>query len=212
MIELSQPGDVRLRHAIEACYAAFAAPVPPVIEGCPCCIGTRGVDVLLTTGLRTLSGQALWRYVSGVFYTVGGERDFRYLLPRIFEISVVDPGNANEPEIVLCKLALANWQNWTDRERSAIEEFVYAWFDHALALDLAESAEGWIGQDAESVLCGAARAGFALAPFLVRLHQPLAAPVLADMKARFPEALSAFWEDCPGGFAELSVIFARGKA
>lgn len=159
---LVRSSNVRVHDALEATYREFAAPAPFAIEGCPCCISTRGADVLLATPLRELTGQALWRYVSGVFLTIGSERDFRYLLPRILEVSVSDPGNANDPEIVLGKLRLGNWQSWSLTERQAVEEFVDAWFERELMLDLAEADDGWIGESAESVLCGAARAGFPL--------------------------------------------------
>ena len=209
---LVRSSNVRVHDALEATYREFAAPAPFAIEGCPCCISTRGADVLLATPLRELTGQALWRYVSGVFLTIGSERDFRYLLPRILEVSVSDPGNANDPEIVLGKLRLGNWQSWSLTERQAVEEFVDAWFERELMLDLAEADDGWIGESAESVLCGAARAGFPLSRWLVRLNDPVAAPVLGNLKERFPGQLSAFWEDAPAGFRELLTILAQGQA
>jgi hypothetical protein len=169
------------------------------------------VDVLLTTPLRKLTGEDLSRYVSGAFLTIGGEVDFRYLLPRILDISVSDPANANNPPIVLGKLALAKWRSWSGTEQGVIEELLDAWFECALAPDLAEADEYWIGAEAESVLCGAARAGLPLERWLVRLHDPVAAPVLADLKDRFPGKLSAFWEDSPAGFRELSTILSQGQ-
>ncbi len=208
----SPPADARLSDALEAVYREFAAPPPAKIEGCPCCIATRGVDILLTTPLREISGQALGRYVSGAFLTIGDERDFRYLLPRILDISVSDPGNAANAEIVLGKLRLANWRSWSAQERRAVEEFVDAWFECALAQDLADADEGWVGMEAESVLCGIARAGLPLARWLVRLHEPFARFVLADLKQRYPRHLSAFWKDAPAGFGELSSFLAQGQA
>ncbi|MCA1196398.1 hypothetical protein K9B35_00315 [Sphingomonas sp. R647] len=202
----------RLERALEAVYREFARPGPDVIEGCPCCISTRGIDVLLTTPLRELTGQQLWRYVSGAFLTVGGEEDFQYLLPRILDVSISDPGNANDPEIVIGKLPLANWRAWSAPKRRVLEEFLDAWFERALVRDSAEADEGWIGTEAESVLCGAARAGLPLRGWLIRLNEPFAAPVLIDLKERFPDELSAFWEDAPGGFAELSAILTQGRA
>lgn len=203
---LLPPPDPRFQDALEALYREFAAPVPRIIEGCPCCLEKRGTDVLLATPLRDLTGQMLWSYVSGLFYTVGSERDFRYFLPRILEVASIDPGNSNGAEIVLTKLSLANWHAWRPEEQAVVTDFVDAWFEAALARDLAEADEGWIGSEAESVLCGAARAGLALVPWLMRLQQPDAAPVLEDMKARFPERPSGFWEDAPEGFEALTAI------
>src|SRR5258707_907684 len=90
--------DARVRDALDVVYRQFASPAPVTIEGCPCCLATRGVDALLTTPLRALTGKALWRYVSGVFHTVGSERDFRYFLPRILDNAINDPGNSNNTE------------------------------------------------------------------------------------------------------------------
>jgi hypothetical protein len=198
--------EARVRDALETVYRLFATPAPLTIEGCPCCLATRGVDVLLTTPLRALTGEALWRYVSGVFYTVGSERDFRYLLPRILDVAINDPGNSNNTEIVLGKLKLANWQSWPADERSAIETLVEAWFERALANDPVEAAEGWVGWEAESVLCGAARAGLPLTRLIERLQEPAAATVLADLKERLPNQLSPFWKDAPAGLSALSAI------
>jgi hypothetical protein len=198
--------DARLRDALDAVYRAFARRAPARIDGCPCCIGGRNVDILVSKPLRGLSGQELWRYVSGVFFTIGSEEDFRYLLPRILEISIDDPGNANDPEIVLAKIGMASWQSWSTDERRVIATFVDAWFQAALAHDLEVAADGWIGQDAESVLCGAARAGFDLAPWLELLQRPEASSVLADLKSRYPKRLSPFWEHAPEAFARLATI------
>jgi hypothetical protein len=202
--------ETRLNVALEAIYRTFMGPAPAAIDGCPCCVGTRGVDVLLTTPLRELTGQALWRYVSGALLTIGSLSDFRYLLPRILDVSVNDPCNSNDPEIVLGKLQLAEWQSWSPDERLSIEEFVDAWFERELERDLAQFEEGCVGIDAESVLCGAARAGFPLRRWLIRLHDPTAAPVLEDLQRRYPAELSAFWEDAPAALQELSAVFGRG--
>ncbi|WP_260598606.1 hypothetical protein [Sphingomonas endolithica] len=210
--EASHQADKRVREALEAVYRTFDSPLPKVIEGCPCCISTRGTDVLLTTPLRRITGQALWRYVSGAFLTIGDKEDFRYLLPRILDVSVFDPRNANYPEVVLGKLPLAGWRSWAPNEQRVIEAFTDAWFEQALASDLAEADDGWIGTGAESVLCGAARAEMPLERWLVRLSKPDAAPVLADLKQRFSGEMSGFWEYAPVGFQALSTILAQGRA
>jgi hypothetical protein len=206
---ISPSVEVRVRNAVEEVYHQFEAPTPSVIEGCPCCTTKDEVDVLLTAPLRELTGQALWWYVSSVFYTAGSERDFRYFLPRILEIAINDPGSSNDAEIVLGKIGLAEWQSWSQGERDAITEIVDAWFDHALGQDLLAAKNGYdgcVGWEAEAVLCGAARAGFPLARWLPRLREPEAAPVAADLKDRFPDDLSAFWENAPAGLEELSAF------
>ena len=149
--------------------------------------------------------------MSGVFLTIGNKADFRYLLPRILDVSVFDPGNANNPEIVLSKLVLADWRSWSLEEQQAIECFVDAWFEQARESDLAEADEGYIGMDAESVLCGAARAAMPLRRWLLRLSAPDAAPLLADMQRRFPREMSPFWDLAPEGLKEMSTILSQGR-
>lgn len=202
----------RVIEALEAVYRTFRRPTPSTIHGCPCCIDTRNTDVLLTTPLRQISGQALWRYVSGAFLTVGDEADFRYLMPRIFEVSVTDPANANDPEIVLGKLTLANWRSWEADEQAVVEAFIYAWFEQALADDLINADEGWIAGNAESVLCGAARAGLPVARLLSRLAAPEALPVVAEMRQNFPRKPTGFWEDAPTAFHEVRAFLGGGHA
>ncbi|PSJ38406.1 hypothetical protein C7I55_18345 [Sphingomonas deserti] len=49
--------DARLRGAVDAVYRVFARRAPARIDGCPCCIAGRDVDVLLSKPLPSLSGQ-----------------------------------------------------------------------------------------------------------------------------------------------------------
>lgn len=204
--------DEQVRSALEKAYLTFDAPTPSAIEGCPCCISTRSTDALLTTPLCEIPGQTLWRYVSGAFLTVGNEQDFKYLLPRIFEVSLTDPSNANDPEIVLGKLSLSKWRSWSTAEQQAVEALIDAWFEKALSRDLADVKDGWIGMETESVMCGASRAGVKLERWFPRLLGVDAAPVLADMQERFPGNMSAFWPEAPLGLQEISLILSRGNA
>jgi hypothetical protein len=209
---VATPDCSKLAAAVEKLYDIFSTPPPPVIEGCPCCIDTRGVDVLLSTPLRELSGDALWRYISGAYLTLGGDRDFRYLLPRIFELSAFSPSAIPNTEIVLGKLARARWTTWKTTEKDAICQFVDAWFAYAIEQDLRDAAEGWIGSQAESVLCGAAYAKMPLSGWLMRLLEPQNAPLLTDLIERYPRNMSSFWKEVPNGFEELATILAQGSA
>jgi hypothetical protein len=195
----------RVRTALEKVYRAFDGSVPKAIEGCPCCIRRRNTDALLGTPLRELSGTTLWPYASGAFLTVGAVDDFRYLLPRILDVSIHDPGNMLDPEVVLGKLDLARWRSWPSAEQEAIETFIDVWFDHALATDLSGAQQGEVAStDAEAVLCGAALAGMPLGSWLRRLAEPASAPVLDDLRQRHPHRFSPYWEDTPEGLEEVA--------
>jgi hypothetical protein len=205
------PSQARLADSIEDLYRLFAAKAPPLIEGCPCCIDTRKVDVLLSNPLRELNGDQLWRYITGAYLTVGGDRDFRYLMPRIFELAAVSPFGVPDTEIVLGKLALARWETWSVPEREAVLEFIDAWFSAALEQDLLHAEDGWIDQT-EAILCGIARAGLPLTDCLIRLTEPAYEPILADLRQRYPRNRSPFWKYAPDGFAQLSTFLAEGSA
>ncbi len=203
--------QARLAASIEELYQVFSAEAPPLIEGCPCCIDTRNVDVLLSNPLRELNGDQLWRYITGAYLTLGDDRDFRYLMPRIFELAAVDPFAVPDTEIVLGKLAPARWETWKTSEKEAILEFIDAWFSAALEQDLVPGENGWIDQT-ETILCGMARAGLPLADWLIRLTEPTYEPILADLRQRHPQNLSPYWKDAPDGLAQLSTVLVEGAA
>jgi hypothetical protein len=209
-----------LKRAIDALYAAFATPPPPVIEGCPCCINTRNVDVLLSKPLRELTGDELWRYVSGVFLTIGGTHDFRYLFPRIFEIAIVDPNESNCVEIVLSKLRLADWSSWSATERASVERLLNAWFGSVLtqAEEMASESAFDPSYHLDGLLCGLAYGGVSLAPFLDQLRQPRYVAVVEDLRAQNTDEdtgrlklSNAFWDGHEDAGAPLLALLMSGR-
>lgn len=198
-----------LQPAIEHLYYRFESVPPAAIDGCPCCLHMRGVDALVTTPLRDIGEAQLFRYVSGVFLTVGAERDFRYLLPRILEIAATRRGSFIDPSVTIGKLGLAGWQAWAPEERAAVEAVIDRWFLYALSQDAAD-ADAWgpVGMESEGILCGAVRAGLGLERFRAPLYLPFAAPVLDGLRQRCPDTLSGFWDDVPGGVGALAALLA----
>lgn len=201
-----------LLRAVEELYRTFATSTPPIIEGCPCCIETRGVDVLLATPLRELTGLELWRYVSGLFYTIGSVRDYRYFLPRIMEIATEPLADSNNPEIVLHKLSLAGWDRWPDHEREAIERFIYAWFAQAVAADLAAVHDGDVPSAVESILCGCSLAGMPITPMLAAIDTPATAAIAAHLTGGVDDGPFTFWKDAPTGVGELRSYFSKAQS
>lgn len=169
-------------------YATFAAPRPARIDGCPCCIDRKSLGPLHTLALRDLTGEDLGAYASSLFHTVGAEADFRYFLPRIFELTAETPGAYPGAEIAFHKLALAHWETWPKAERAALAAYFDAAFDHSLAgqnLDpaaLVPSAADAIAQTIAALLTGMGRAGVDLAPFLARLLAPEHAAVFLRLR------------------------------
>jgi hypothetical protein len=199
--------SARLAAAIDQIYDAFRAPIPPVIEGCPCCIKSRGVDVLLTTPLRRLNGMQLWRYTTGCFLTVGSTRDFQYFLPRIIELAIQE-ADVPDTEIILGKLPLAAWRQWPSHLYNAVDQAILVWFEHALIKDV-QHYECLFST--ESLLCGAALAGKRLAPMLEMLSQPFAKPLLVALKAAYPEPKASWWyePEAAEGYGELLAFLSR---
>lgn len=183
--------------ALERVYDRFSGPAPRVIDGCPCCIDRKTAGLGHSKPLRELTSAELGPYAASVFLTVGAELDFRYFLPRILELSAREAGWYPTPEIVLGKLELARWQTWPEKDRGAVQDFIEAWWERLL------SEEDDAGQ-LDGVICGIARSGLDIDPFLERLlthPAALAAIVEASIwlewenSSKLPR--NPFWEDCP---------------
>jgi hypothetical protein len=189
-----------LKQAIEAVYEQFAAPTPARIEGCPCCIDRKTANALHDRPLRSLTTDDLGAYSSSVFLTVGDIVDFRYFLPRILELTVVDPSFYPGPEIVLGKLPLAGWKSWSKDDQTVNCRLVDVWFD-----EVAGTTDGdWDGFDntLDSLLCGIGRAGLIPSSYFDRLlsnNQIFAVTILWEQNheklVRRGRLSNAFWDD-----------------
>ncbi|MBP2160375.1 MULTISPECIES: hypothetical protein [Asticcacaulis] len=189
-----------LTAAIEALYAEFKRPQPRRIDGCPCCWDESDYVPLTTTPLRALTDQQLSNYSASVFLTAGGLGDYKYFLPRVFELAVTEKDWWPDTEVVLGKLKLAEWQYWPEDEHRVVQTFVDAWFD-ALATQAAPPEDGiYYCPPIDGLLCGMAWAGIGLEPYLKRLLDHPAA--LADLYYSNAQTMSdkdrlfsGFWDD-----------------
>ena len=69
-------------------YAAFAKyRHPRFLDGCPCCTSTEESASLLNTPLRKVTPARLDRYAFKATTTWGSLDDYRFFLPRIFELT-----------------------------------------------------------------------------------------------------------------------------
>lgn len=112
--------------ALEGLYEAFAD------SRCPARIELSPVKdeadflPLIRVPLRELSAEQLWGYTYSVFYTVGGEEDFFYLLPRILELASV-PYSPFDNEVVFKKVVLSGWPGgWGLQRRLAFDSYLHA--------------------------------------------------------------------------------------
>lgn len=161
--------------AIEDLYSAFSAYRKPAsIPACPCCLDAKQVCKLLNTSLRQIGPEDLSDYASSVLLTVGDDADFRYLFPRILELSIRSQFLWPDVEVVLGKLALADWKTWPEREQQAVMMVLAAAFESAIDPSSADA------DTLDSLLCGISLAGADVAPFLAKLEQPAQSEVLFD--------------------------------
>jgi hypothetical protein len=104
-----------LIESVERLYKVFSRyPLHKHVEGCPCCVHETDKRALEAKPLRQLTSSDLGRYAFKAMTTWGDKDDFRHFLPRIFELLVSEKGMGWDEEVILGKLALAEWS-----ERSA---------------------------------------------------------------------------------------------
>ena len=117
-----------LQTAIEELYKTFSKyPFNSTIDGCPCCVSDSDKSTLHSKPLRELEDEDISRYAFKAMTTWGNVNDFKYYLPRIFELSasrklIVDHF------VVLGKLHYGKWQEWKASEQETIAKFLIAWW------------------------------------------------------------------------------------
>ena len=134
--------------SIQLLYEVFAGyPKPKDFPTCECCVSDQQMRALLKRKLHELTIEELSGYVMGVFLTVGSVADFKYFLPRIIELVTTRDWLADlEPEIALERLRLAGWDEWPERERSAVLRVLEEKYSSLLNDEDSDSFEidGWI--------------------------------------------------------------------
>ena len=190
-----------LADAIEKLYAAFAdVPKPKLIEGCPCCIDSKNIDTLLSKPLREIPADELYSYAFSLFLTVGRESDFKYFLPRIYDVLTTDSNFDLDPEIALRKLSYVQWQEWRQDKKLAIANFIESAFT-SFVLRSQDNDFVSFHNDADVWLCAIAHTGIAIEPLLKRIEQHPQA--LVDLYEQNSKALikgklsNGFWHDVP---------------
>lgn len=152
-----------LDEAIEHLYDVFAhEPKPSIIDACPCCLNAEELQVLLQTPLRQLPSDQLSKYAAKVFLTAGSEADYRYLLPRILDLSLHGAFSWPDHEVVGESLANAQWSLWPTQLRDSITQAFLAALEQAIP-----NNSGW---EVDELICGFALTGMDIAPFLKRLE------------------------------------------
>lgn len=127
--------DEYMRESVRALYDVFASyPLRSKIDGCPCCVKESMQLALHTRPLRDLRGDDLRRFAGKSMTTWGDRDDFRHFLPRLLEL-LASGELGCDPQIVLGKLAHADWNTWPAPERAGVASFLMAWWRRVLETD-----------------------------------------------------------------------------
>ena len=196
-----------ITQAIERLYDVFARYEPNTLQSsCPCCVDRKDVELLLSEPLRKIPPSLFSRYCHKAMTTFGTVQDYKHFLPRICEL-VAAGELENDPEIALAgKLEYAEFANWPQEEREAIESYLRVlWEDvlhtwrHPLNAGIALCCLTRIlGSPADTLETWAA-----LLPTnrTARLH-------LAEWLTYGPgcdDRPPPFWEESPGGWAKVAM-------
>jgi hypothetical protein len=196
-----------LIESVERLYKVFSRyPLHKHVEGCPCCVHETDKRALEAKPLRQLTSSDLGRYAFKAMTTWGGKDDFRHFLPRIFELLVSEKGMGWDEEVILGKLALAEWKQWPEQEKTAVRDFFHAGWNTLLS-------QPQPSIEPDSWLCGLGRADEDLQLYLDDWTSLRTANAY-DHLAKFVEwhhptyvkrhsLNNPFWPDSPHGVAQV---------
>jgi hypothetical protein len=169
-----------LAAAVENAYRVFARyDLRGGVTVCRCnvCVTPDMERQLNIVPLREMSALLLAEYTHSAHSWDGKtENDFRYYLPRYFElIAAGDPPTNIDEETCLQRLHEAGYlRHWGPTEAGAVDRFLVALLRERLATPFDIDAMGYTGfgeDKAETALCMAAFAGADLSPLLGAWHE-----------------------------------------
>lgn len=123
----------------EQLYRIFSRyPFPANMQGCPCCVSGEHLQLLRSKPLRQLGDHELSRYAFKAMTTWGTTEDFKYYLPRLFDL-YVSGGDNFDARLLMDKLSYGGWRQWPAEEQEAIVAYVLNWwkgFANTFSFDL----------------------------------------------------------------------------
>jgi hypothetical protein len=115
-----------LTAAIEQLYTVFANYRPSAIpQFCSHCVTAEEDALLRSRPLRELTGKELARYSWKALSTWGTVEQFKYLLPRLFELISTESW-PDCPQVLFLKPRRGGFVSWPDDEREAVLQFCEA--------------------------------------------------------------------------------------
>lgn len=166
---------MNLESAIDSLYHAFGdVPAPKVISACPCCIGEKEIENLLSTPVRELSAEDLSSYGSSALLTVGETSDYLYFLPRIIELSTHDEFIWPSIEVTARAIDSSGLSTWPQTKRNALVSVLTAFIDEIISAGRHNLIDEW--------MCAVGRMDLDVQPFLEIIESN-------------PQAVLEYWED-----------------
>jgi hypothetical protein len=186
-----------LEQAIEVVYEAFRdVPRPTSVDGCPCCIGRKGISILLSKPLRDLSPDDLTHYAASAFLTVGSVEDYLYFLPRILEILASKHDWWPDPEVVTRAVHTAGYRSWPHPRRKALTQY----FEEVIGDLLGTEGSGF---EIDSWICALGRLHVELGPFLTCIAANSSRLIefyeVNSQRLVDGRLANGFWDDAPEG-------------
>ncbi|MGY2896078.1 hypothetical protein [Deinococcus sp. UYEF24] len=132
-----------LAAAVRQLYVAFAdEPRPSQVIGCTfCCCTEQELNRLVEVPREALTADELDAYSSSVLDTIGTEADFKYFLPRIFELVAEGELQREGASWKIRRLKNTAWTTWPVNQVQAVRDYLMAWWLEALSADKGASEE-----------------------------------------------------------------------
>lgn len=112
----------------EELYETFEKyPFNTIIEGCPCCVSNNDKSTLHSKQLRHLEDKDISRHAFKAMTTWENTEDFKYYLPRVFELATTRKLIVGT-FVILGKLDYGNWKEWDTKEQDSVLKFLKAWW------------------------------------------------------------------------------------
>ena len=130
---MTDSDKIQLAFAIDNLYVVFGLYKPPAHPAfCAHCVSDVEDAILHSKPLRELSAEELKRYSFKAISTWGTVEQFKYLLPRLYEL-VLQEGFGYDAEILFKKPRYGDFGSWPHTERQALYEYCDALWRFALA-------------------------------------------------------------------------------
>jgi hypothetical protein len=124
----------RFDEAVNLLYRVFDRyPFRPNMPCCiPHCMDQVDLDVIGAMPLRNLSAELMRPFVSNLNTTCGDRVDFKFILPRLFELTSEFAFYWPDPDLVLSWLRSEELPTWPHDEQEAVQGFLDAWWGREL--------------------------------------------------------------------------------